>query len=79
MSSVINYKIWKNCSAIWMGRFMTQNFLRIPRKSSKYIRSDDGPEFTAKNVRRWLTKLGVKTLFIEPGSSPWVNGYIESP
>jgi len=43
----------------------------------EYIRSDNGPEFTAKNVRRWLEKLGAKTLFIEPGS-PWENGYIES-
>ncbi len=39
--------------------------------------SDNGPEFTAKIVRRWLNDLEVKTLFIEPGS-PWENGYIES-
>jgi len=43
----------------------------------EYIRSDNGPEFTAKVVRRRLDRLGVKTLFIEPGS-PWENGYIES-
>ena len=36
-----------------------------------------GPEFAAKAVRHWLGKLGVKTLFIEPGS-PWENGYCES-
>ena len=42
-----------------------------------YIRSDNGPEFTAKQVRNWLQRVGVKTLFIEPGS-PWENGYIES-
>ena len=42
-----------------------------------YIRSDNGPEFTAKQVRTWLQRVGVKTLFIEPGS-PWENGYIES-
>ena len=42
-----------------------------------HIRSDNGPEFTARAVRRWLSGLGVKTLFIEPGS-PWENGYIES-
>ena len=35
------------------------------------------PEFTAKAARRWLSRVGVKTLFIEPGS-PWENGYIES-
>jgi transposase InsO family protein len=42
----------------------------------KHIRSDNGPEFTAKAVRNWLERVGVKTLFIEPGS-PWENGYIE--
>jgi len=42
-----------------------------------YIRSDNGPEFTAKAVRQWLKNLGVKTLYIEPGS-PWENGYNES-
>jgi putative transposase len=42
-----------------------------------YIRSDNGPEFTAIMLREWLTKIGVKTLFIEPGS-PWENGYNES-
>lgn len=41
------------------------------------IRSDNGPEFTATAVRGWLNRVGVKTLFIEPGS-PWENGYIES-
>ena len=43
----------------------------------KHIRSDNGPEFVAKAVRDWLARLGVQTLFIEPGS-PWENGYIES-
>ncbi len=43
----------------------------------EHIRSDNGPEFTVKAVREWLARLGVKTLFIEPGS-PWENGYIES-
>jgi putative transposase len=42
-----------------------------------YLRSDNGPEMTAKVVRDWLRDLGVKTLFIEPGS-PWENGYNES-
>jgi putative transposase len=43
----------------------------------EHIRSDNGPEFTAKAVRNWLGRIGVKTLFIEPGS-PWENGYNES-
>jgi len=42
-----------------------------------HIRSDNGPEFVAKAVRKWLAGLDVGTLFIEPGS-PWENGYIES-
>ena len=41
------------------------------------IRSDNSPEFTTTAVREWLRQLGVKTLFIEPGS-PWENGYNES-
>ena len=51
--------------------------LFILRGIPEHIRSDNGPEFTAKAVRRWLNRIGVKTLFIEPGS-PWENGYIES-
>jgi transposase InsO family protein len=43
----------------------------------EHIRSDNGTEFTAESVRLWLQRLGVTTLFIEPGS-PWENGYIES-
>lgn len=45
--------------------------------SPEHIRSDNGSEFTAELIRSWLKRLGVKTLFIEPGS-PWQNGYIES-
>ena len=43
----------------------------------QHLRSDNGPEFTAQLVRRWLARLGVQTLYIEPGS-PWENGYNES-
>lgn len=43
----------------------------------EHIRSDNGPEFVAKSVRSWLGRIGVKTLYIEPGS-PWENGYCES-
>jgi len=46
-------------------------------KTQDVIDSDNGPEFTAKAIRSWLNRLGVKTLYIEPGS-PWENGYIES-
>ena len=52
-------------------------YLFMFRGTPQHIRSDNGPEFTAKAVRNWLKDLEVTTLFIEPGS-PWENGYIES-
>ena len=51
--------------------------LFVERGMPDYIRSDNGPEFTAKQLRAWLERLGVGTLFIDPGS-PWENGYVES-
>ena len=51
--------------------------LFVRRGVPSYIRSDNGPEFTAIKVRQWLARVGVRTLFIEPGS-PWENGYVES-
>lgn len=54
---------------------LTDLFIR--RGVPEFIRSDNGSEFTAKVVRKWLTAVGVKTLYITPGS-PWENGYIES-
>ena len=43
----------------------------------KHIRSDNGPEFVAKELRPWLAHVGSETLYIEP-RSPWENGYCES-
>ena len=51
--------------------------LFILRGAPEYIRSDNGPEFIAKKVRDWITAVGSKTAYIEPGS-PWENGYCES-
>ena len=42
-----------------------------------HIRSDNGPEFIAAEIRRWLAEAEVDALYIEPGS-PWENGYRES-
>jgi putative transposase len=74
----------RECLAILVARKITNQEvidvlfnLFIFRGIPEHIRSDNGPEFTAKAVRKWLNKLVVKTLFIEPGS-PWENGYIES-
>src|SRR6202049_304376 len=43
----------------------------------EHIRSDNGPEFVAKDLRKWLANVGTGTLYIEPGS-PWENGFCES-
>ena len=51
--------------------------LFVERGPPAYLRSDNGPAFTATAVRDWLTRVGVPTLFIEPGS-PWENGSVES-
>jgi putative transposase len=74
----------RECLAIDVARKLTADDvldrlsrLFIDRGTPAHIRSDNGPEFTARAVRRWLGRLGVKTLFIEPGR-PWENGYVES-
>ena len=51
--------------------------LFIVRGVPGHIRSDNGPEFVAKAVRDWITAVGARTAFVEPGS-PWENGYCES-
>ncbi len=59
------------------GRVERLTELFATRGTPEFIRSDPGSEFTATAVREWLERVGVKTLFIEPGS-PWENGYVES-
>ena len=51
--------------------------LMITRGCPEYLRSDNGSEFTANKLRKWLSSVGVITAYIEPGS-PWENGYCES-
>ena len=74
----------RECLAIRAGGRMTSEHvlevmseLFILKGVPDHIRSDNGPEMTAAAVREWLRKVGVKTLYIEPGS-PWENGYCES-
>jgi putative transposase len=74
----------RECLAIEVARKLTsRDVIRVLARLMlrhgvpMHIRSDNGPEFVAKAVRRWLRRLRVETLFIEPGS-PWENGYIES-
>lgn len=45
----------------------------VPRR----IRSDNGPEFVARAIERWLKQVDVETMYVAPGS-PWENGYAES-
>jgi transposase InsO family protein len=51
--------------------------LFIARGTPAHIRSDNGPEFVAIAVKGWISGVGAKTAYIEPGS-PWENGYVES-
>jgi putative transposase len=74
----------RECLAIDVGRSLKSedvlerlSALFVRRGVPTYIRSDNGSEFTATKVREGLARVGVKTLFIEPGN-PWENGYIES-
>jgi len=43
----------------------------------RFLRSDNGPEFVATAVLRWLTDEGIETAHIAPGK-PWQNGTDES-
>jgi putative transposase len=77
-------ELTRECLAIEVGRRITNDDvlgrltqLFVLRGAPAYLRSDNGPEFTAKVVRQWLERVGVRILYIEPGS-PWENGYIES-
>ena len=74
----------RECLAIQVGRSLRSPHvieclgdLMVERGVPEHLRSDNGPEFTAKAVRSWLQRLGVQTLFVTPGS-PWENGYVES-
>jgi transposase InsO family protein len=74
----------RKCLAILVSRHINSEdvidqlfHLFIFRGIPEHIRSDHGPEFTAKAIRKWLNRLGVKTLFIERGN-PRENWYIES-
>lgn len=74
----------RECLAVEVGRRLNSRnviatFARLFLEHGvpEHIRSDNGSEMTAKEVRKFLGALHVDTLYIEPGS-PWENGYIES-
>ncbi len=71
----------RECVAVEVERSMTSDaVLEIlvgafrERGMPRHIRSDNGPEFIAGAMRRFLESVGVETLYIKPGS-PWQNGY----
>jgi putative transposase len=47
------------------------------RGAPRYLRSDNGPEFIAEAVKKWLASRGTKPYYIDPGC-PWQNPYGES-
>ena len=49
----------------------------LQRRIPEHIRSDNGSEFIAEKLRKWLNTLSVKPLYIKQGS-PWENGFVES-
>lgn len=74
----------RECLSIEVARSFTApkvvevlRYLFAVRGTPKHIRSDNGPEFVAKELCKWLKQADVGTLFIAPGS-PWENGYVES-
>ena len=77
-------EVSRACLAIRVGRRLGSTEvidvltdLFISRGTPAAIRSDNGPEFVATAVKGWITTLGARPAYIEPGS-PWQNGYGES-
>jgi putative transposase len=74
----------RECLALEVGRSITSeevvktlDRLFAERGAPRFIRSDNGPEFIAQAVKRWLAASGVETLYIGPGA-PWENAYSET-
>jgi transposase InsO family protein len=74
----------RECLAIHVARSITGDELlgvlasvMHERGVPENIRSDNGPEFIANEVRTWLARCKISTLFVAPGS-PWENAYVES-
>ena len=74
----------RECLAIEVARsftardvIMTLQYLFAVRGAPEHLRSDNGPEFVAKEIPEWLARARVRTLYIQK-ASPWENGYVES-
>ncbi len=67
----------RECLAIDVARWLTSDDvldrlaqLFTQRGAPCYLRSDNGSELTAKEVRRWLSELNVNTFFVERSRTP---------
>lgn len=74
----------RECHVLWADRALkAKDVLHWLRQAigkhgaPKYLRSDNGSEFIAKIVQRWLKENHIRTIYIEP-ASPWQNGFVES-
>ncbi len=74
----------KECLAITVARSLPaarvlQGLMQLVarRGAPQYLRSDNGPEFIARRIQRWLAREGITTAYIDPGK-PWQNGVGES-
>tara|TARA_B110000495_G_C22949402_1_gene555929 strand:- start:51 stop:905 length:855 start_codon:yes stop_codon:yes gene_type:complete len=74
----------RECLAIEVSRSFTARevilalqYLFAVRGAPEHIRSDNGPEFVATRVQKWLAQACVRTLYVKK-ASPWENGYVES-
>ena len=74
----------RECLALEVERRMTAKdvvtiltWLEARHGAPGAIRSDNGPEFIARAIQRWLATRNVAPLYIAPGR-PWENGYSES-
>ena len=74
----------RECLALEAGRSFKADevvdvlrYLFAVRGRPEHLRSDNGPEFVADKVQRWLKQAAVETLYTSKGS-PWENGYVES-
>lgn len=74
----------RECLSLTVARSLVGGDVREALKAAmaehgvpEHVRSDNGPEFVSKAVKKGLEELGVGALYIDPGS-PWQNGYGES-
>jgi len=74
----------RQCLAIEVARSLPSqrviqvlSWLFLVQGTPEQLRSDNGPEFVARAVQRWLAHHHCQTMYITPGS-PWENPFIES-